>query len=90
MKSVSFGILVLLFVILAIDCQPNTTVKQILSAKNSGFRRCQKPKNGQHLCFCGKNRVVFDRLTGERCINGKVVQQGNQKRFLSNNSDIQN
>jgi hypothetical protein len=83
MRSNFTQIVVFFLVILTIVSHAETKVKQILSAKNVGSRRCEKPKNGQHICFCGKNKVTFDRLKGERCINGKVVQTGNQKRYAS-------
>jgi hypothetical protein len=77
MKNISIGIVVLLLVILTIICHAQT-----VPAKKLGSGRCQKPKNGQHLCFCGKNKTLFDRLQGEKCINGQVVQKGNPKRYL--------
>jgi hypothetical protein len=80
MKSVSIEIGFLFFATLTIICHAETTTKQTTSVKNIGSRQCQKPKNGQHLCFCGKNKVIFDRLKGERCINEQVVPKGNQKR----------
>jgi hypothetical protein len=67
MKSITFGIVVLLVVTLSITCYAETTTK------NSNLRRCRKPNNGQHICFCGKN-LMFDRLKGEQCINGQVIR----------------
>jgi hypothetical protein len=83
MKTVSIRTVVLLFIIVTIKCYAETTTKQTTSTKNVGLRRCQKPTNGQHICFCGQNKVKFDRLKGEKCINGQVVQKGNQKRYIN-------
>jgi hypothetical protein len=80
--SISIEVVVLLLVILTIICDGETTTKQTIPAKNLGVRRCQKPKNGQHMCFCGKNKVLFDRLKGDRCINGQIVQKGNEKKYM--------
>jgi len=82
MKSISIGVVVFLFLILRIICNAETTTKQTISAKNLGFRRCQKPKDGQQKCFCGKNKVLYDRLKGEKCVNGQIVQKGNDKRYM--------
>jgi len=75
MRSISVEIVVLFLGILVIICHAETTTKQTLSAKNIRSRRCQKPKNGQHICFCGKNKITYDRLQGEICIKGQVVQK---------------
>ncbi|UJR20655.1 hypothetical protein I4U23_023777 [Adineta vaga] len=74
MRRNSFGLFALLVVaIFAIICQAETTPKSSISVKNKSNRRCQKPKDGEHICFCGKNKVKFDRLKGKRCVNGVVV-----------------
>ncbi|CAF1500718.1 unnamed protein product, partial [Didymodactylos carnosus] len=40
---------------------------------------CQKQKDGQYLCFCGKKKLIYDRLKGQKCINGQIVQNGSLK-----------
>ena len=80
MKCTTFGIVILLLGILTIICGADTTIKQATSAKKYR-RRCQKANNGQHLCFCGPQRVTFDLLKGEKCVNGKVVRKTNEKRY---------
>lgn len=72
MKSISIRNIVLLLTIVTINCYAETTT---ITAKNLGFRHCQKQKNGQNICFCGKNKVIFDHLKDERCINGKLIQK---------------
>jgi hypothetical protein len=67
MKSTTFGIIVLLLISLSIICYADKTTK----STNSNTRRCKKPSNGRHMCYCGKNQL-FDRLKGEKCINGRV------------------
>ncbi len=70
--------IVILLVILMIIHHAETS-----SVKDQSFRRCQKSNNGQHVFFCGENSVVFNRLKGERCINGQVVQKVHQNRYLN-------
>ncbi|CAF3816296.1 unnamed protein product, partial [Rotaria magnacalcarata] len=83
MNLVSIEITVLLLFIVTIICHTETTTKRTISAPKLGFRRCQKQKNGQRLCFCGKTNTVFDRLKGERCINGQVIKKGSQQSDVS-------
>ncbi|CAF2403163.1 unnamed protein product, partial [Rotaria sp. Silwood2] len=79
MHIISIEIIVLFLPIVTIISYTETTTKQTTLSQNTGFRSCQKPKDGQHLCFCGKNNAMYDRLKGERCIRGKVIKKGNQK-----------
>ncbi|CAF3519838.1 unnamed protein product [Adineta steineri] len=80
MRNIVLGILILFLGILIIVCQSQTTKKSKVSAQNTSSRRCQKPKNGQHICFCGKNKTEFDRLKGEKCVLGKIVQPSAQSK----------
>ncbi|CAF0876802.1 unnamed protein product [Rotaria sp. Silwood1] len=79
MNIISIQIIVLLLPIVTIISYTETTTKQTTLPQNTGFRSCQKPKNGQHLCFCGKNNVQYDRLKRERCVKGQVIKKGSQK-----------
>ncbi|CAF3425625.1 unnamed protein product [Rotaria socialis] len=83
MKLVSTELTVLLLFIVTIISHTETTTKRTTSAQKLGFRRCQKQKNGQRLCFCGKTNTVFDRLKGERCINGQVIKKISQQSDVS-------
>lgn len=78
MKNIFIGFVVLFLVILKISCQAETTIKSTLSAKNPGRPPCHKQKNGQLLCFCGKDKVEFNPFAGQRCRDEKVVQLGNE------------
>ncbi|CAF1303922.1 unnamed protein product [Adineta steineri] len=80
MRNNFLGILILFLGILIIVCQSQTTKKSKVSSQNTSSRRCQKPKNGQHICFCGKNKTEFDRLKGEKCVLGKIVQPSAQSK----------
>ncbi len=86
MKSIAFRIVVLLLVNLTIICQAETTTKPTTTAKNQTLSRCQKPNDGQHICFCGKNRVAFDRLKGEKCVKG-IVRINYQRKYVYSKSD---
>ncbi|CAF3602122.1 unnamed protein product [Rotaria sordida] len=85
MNIISIEIIVLVLAIVTIISHTETTIKRSKFSQNIGFRSCQKPKNGQHICFCGKNNVTFDRLKGERCNKGQVIKKESQK---SNTSKI--
>lgn len=80
MKSVSIGITILLLTILKINCQDNIS-RKILSPRDLGYYRCQKSKSHVQLCFCGKNKVVFNPLTGNKCVDGQIVRKSNQNRY---------
>jgi hypothetical protein len=77
METVSIQFIIHFFGVLTIISHAHTT-----SDKNTARRGCQSPKNGQELCFCGKDRVMFDRLIGDRCIKGEVVRKYNHKRYI--------
>jgi hypothetical protein len=77
MRVISIEIIVLFLATLTILSQCETATKTIRR------HRCQKPKNGQHLCYCGKNKLTFDRLKGEKCVKDKIVRKDNQNRYIS-------
>lgn len=66
---------ILVIVVLVIVGQITIDAKQNGAKKNHQSYRCEKKANGRVVCFCGKNRVQFDRLKGERCVNGQVIQR---------------
>jgi hypothetical protein len=82
MKSVYIQVVALFLAILTIVSHAETTIKQPISAKNVGSRRCQM-NNGQYRCFCGENKLMFNPRKGERCIGGQIVQKKIQKRYAS-------
>lgn len=89
MRAISIEIIFFILATVTIISHTETTTKRAVSTSNTGFRRCQKPKNGQQLCICGKNKMSFDRLKGERCINGQVVRKESQGMYVNlNNWDV--
>ncbi|CAF0794597.1 unnamed protein product [Adineta ricciae] len=83
MRSISIGLsLILIFSICVNLCQAETTTKRPVQAKNKITRRCQRPQNGQHICFCGKNKQIYDRMKGEKCFNGTVIFSKPQPKTL--------
>ncbi|CAF0995129.1 unnamed protein product [Adineta steineri] len=74
MRTVSLEIGALVFGLLIIICHTETTTKQAI-VKPTGDHRCTKRQNGQQLCFCGKNKRIFDLLKGDRCVNGQIVRK---------------
>lgn len=83
MKSLAIGIFALLLTILVIKCQAKRPTRPIISSNNFGSRLCQEPENGQHICFCGDNKLRYNRLNGEKCINGRVISRNRQKRYIN-------
>ncbi|CAF1583580.1 unnamed protein product, partial [Adineta ricciae] len=47
---------------------------------------CQELPNGVHLCYCGVDRLKYDRLKGESCVDGKIIRDVTDN-FFSSQSD---
>ncbi|UJR07093.1 hypothetical protein I4U23_011381 [Adineta vaga] len=61
------GFFFFIILILHVD-EPNDNTEKLTE------NGCFEPKNGKHLCYCGDESLLYDRLLGEYCSNGQIIQ----------------
>ena len=55
---------------------------QSLLSKKGNALRCQRPKDGQQWCVCGKAKTKYDLLRGQICVNGHVTDQPDETKYV--------
>ena len=87
MRIQSIQSVILFLVILQVSTQSGKANNKKVSNKRVKIQ-CQPPSKGQHLCYCGQARVPFDRIKGEKCVDGTVVSKQGAQRYAHFSTSI--
>lgn len=63
-NSILIGFIIVLLVIIVESAKSEPNIRS----------NCRKPRDGQQICSCGKNKILYDRLKGYTCYRGEVVR----------------
>jgi len=74
MKDATFQKMFQLLFIVSVVIQPIFIDAQRTAAQILGQKTCEKPTDFEHLCYCGADRKVYDRIKGETCVKGVIVK----------------